>query len=65
MKHKEKLRKRWGTDHMGLVWETLATKASPVCPDSVRPLLSTMVPDTKTGTRAYSSNSSSIANSAA
>ncbi len=32
--------------HRGLAWETLTTNASPVCPDSVRPLLSTIVPDT-------------------
>lgn len=36
---------------MGLAWLTLMVKASVVCPESVRPLLSTMVPETNIGTR--------------
>ena len=36
--------------HIGLACDTLTTNASDVCPDSVRPLLSTIVPETNTGT---------------
>lgn len=32
--------------HIGWAWVTLITKASVVWPDKVRPLLSTMVPET-------------------
>ena len=38
--------------HIGFTCETLATNASPVWPDKVLPLLSTMVPETKIGTGA-------------
>lgn len=31
--------------HIGLTWDTLVIKASAVCPDNVRPLLSTIVPE--------------------
>ena len=34
------------TYHIGLAWETLITNASGVCPESVLPLLSTIVPVT-------------------
>jgi len=43
----------WMTYHIGLACETLITKASAVCPDKVLPLLSTIVPDTNTGTVAW------------
>ena len=40
----------------GFAWLMLVTNASPVWPESVRPLLSTIVPDTMMGTSSYSSS---------
>lgn len=33
------------THQSGSAWDTLMTNASPVCPERVRPLLSTIVPE--------------------
>ena len=43
---------------IGLACEMLVTNASPVCPDKVLPLLSTIVPDTTIGTLQYSFSNS-------
>ena len=43
---------------IGLACEMLVTNASPVCPDKVLPLLSTIVPDTTIGTSQYSFSNS-------
>ena len=51
---------------MGRAWRMEYQKASAVCPDSVRPERSVIVPETITGSRKpSSSNSWSMANSAA
>jgi len=39
------------TYHIGFICDILMRKASVVCPDKVRPLLSTIVPDTCMNTR--------------
>ena len=52
--------------YRGLAWETLIQKASVVCPDSVRPDMSTIVPLITTGMLTlYSSKNTSMAKSAA